>query len=253
MSDLAKLQHDFLAAFNQRDESLFTAYIDSKTELTAQQRFAIYSGSITEGIASILRETYRAIEKLVGEEFFTAMAYHYIQQTPSREADIANYGEKFAEFVETFPPAQQLPYLADTCRLCWAYDRLLPQLPDAAFDIESFTALTEAQQTHVKFQLKPQAKLISSPYPLTKIWALCHSDSDKETIDINSGSINLLIWRTDDHVAIDELTAEQYALAQALQQPNTLDQLASIPSLETINFPELIPSFLQRQWLGIFS
>ncbi|MDF1655857.1 MAG: DNA-binding domain-containing protein [Coxiellaceae bacterium] len=253
MSDLAKLQHDFLAAFNQQDESLFTSHIDSKTELTAQQRFEIYTGSITEGIATSLRETYQITEKIVGDEFFTGMAYSYIKQTPSNQSDIASYGASFADFVEQFPPAQQLPYLADICRLCWAYDRLLPQLPDDNFDIQSFSALPEAQQAQVKFQLKANALLLSSPYPLLKIRDLCQCESNEETVDLHSGGVNLLLWRADEQVVIDELSADEFTLAQALQSAGTLEQLTALPTLKDINFAEIIPTFLVKQWLNSFS
>lgn len=250
MSDLTTLQHDFLAAFNQQDESLFTDHINSKTDLSPQQRFAIYNGSITEGIAASMRETYQACEKLVGEEFFTRMVYSYIKQTPSSDPDITSYGENFAEFVAAFPPAEQLPYLADICRLSWAYNRLYLQLPDATFDIQAFSELNETQQAQVIFQLKPHAKLLSSPYPLTKIWDLSLGKSNEETIDLQCGGVDLILWRAEDHVQIDKLTNDEYATAQVLQSTGTLDQLAECLSLVDVHIAELIPTFLSRHWLG---
>ncbi|MDF1759184.1 MAG: DNA-binding domain-containing protein [Coxiellaceae bacterium] len=253
MSDLATLQHDFLAAFNQQDESLFTDHINSKTDLSPQQRFAIYNSSITEAIATSMRHAYPACEKLVGEDFFNGMVYSYIKQTPSNDSDISNYGENFAEYVVTFPPAKPLPYLADICRLSWAYHRLYSQLPDAAFDIQAFGNLNDTQQAQVIFQLKPNAILLSSPYPLTKIWDLSLGKSNDDAIDLQSGGVNVLLWRADDHVQIDELSDDEYTVAQALQNTGTLDKLTALPCLKGINFAELIPAFLTHQWIGSFS
>ena len=143
MSKLAELQQDFLTAFYENNATVFTKHIHSQTALTPDKRFNIYQSSVTECLAKSLRETYEVCEKLVGEDFFNGLAYTYIQQTPSQSPDLGDYGEGFADFVGEFPPAQQLPYLADICRLCWAYHLAYQADAEAQFDTNGSVPTTK--------------------------------------------------------------------------------------------------------------
>jgi hypothetical protein len=68
-----------------------------------------YRGNLHDALAG----AYPVIVQLVGEDFFRYMARCYIGAHPSRSGNLYHYGDKLAEFVADFEPAQGLAYLAD--------------------------------------------------------------------------------------------------------------------------------------------
>jgi hypothetical protein len=83
----------------------------------AGRRFDVYRNNVFVGLIEALERRYPVCRTLVGEEFFRAMARLYVELSPPRSPVLLTYGSDFAEFVETFPPAASLPYLADVVRL----------------------------------------------------------------------------------------------------------------------------------------
>lgn len=80
-------------------------------------RFAVYRNNVVASLINALTDTYPVTQELVGEAFFRAMAREYVLTEPPRSRVLAFYGLSFADFVERFPPAASLPYLADVARL----------------------------------------------------------------------------------------------------------------------------------------
>ncbi len=46
------------------------------------------------------------VEKIVGEEFFAAMARVFVMKRPPRSPLLANYGDDFPAFIAAFEPAR---------------------------------------------------------------------------------------------------------------------------------------------------
>ena len=55
--------------------------------------------------------------KIVGRDFFCAMARDFVVARPPRSPVLATYGDELADFISTFEPARELPYLADVARI----------------------------------------------------------------------------------------------------------------------------------------
>jgi len=250
MLKLAEIQHDFLASFYQNQEKRFNRHLcEEENALSIIERVRIYKGSITECLANSLRGTYHTCECLVGEDFFNGLAYSYIEQEPSYSSDLGNYGERFPDFVATFPPAASLPYLSDICRLCWFYHRAYRTPEEHAFNTNLFAAIPEHQQDNLILKLPQSAYLLKSSYPIHDIFYLCRSNEDKK-INMSSGGVNLLIWKKKQTILIDELNQNEWFIANKLQNELRLNQLQCETSFKKINLDELLSTFLLKGWLG---
>ena len=80
-------------------------------------RYGVYRNNVATGLARALAARFPVTEKIVGEEFFTAMARDYVLLHPPSSPVLLHYGHGFADFVAGFAPAASLPYLADIVRL----------------------------------------------------------------------------------------------------------------------------------------
>ena len=83
----------------------------------AVKRFNVYRNNVVVGLTGALSDTFPAIGRLVGEEFFNAMARVYIAEEPPTSPLLFEYGSGFPQFLERFEPVAHLPYLPDVARL----------------------------------------------------------------------------------------------------------------------------------------
>jgi hypothetical protein len=106
----------FVAALLDRGRAI-PGDLRSPSGSPAGRRFDVYRNNVFVGLIEALERRYPVCMTLVGEDFFRAMARVYVELSPPRSPVLLTYGNDFAEFVETFPPAASLPYLADVVRL----------------------------------------------------------------------------------------------------------------------------------------
>ena len=166
--------------------------------LAAEQRLAIYRNTFVGSLGKALRLTYPAIDRLVGADFFDGAAQAFVHDRPPRSAWLDEYGTEFAEFLERFPPAASVPYLADVARLEWAVSRAL-HAPDAqSLDISRLGAIDEADHEHIRFAPHPSVSLLHANYPVDTIWraVLENDDEALAALDVAAGPVWLIIERT---------------------------------------------------------
>ncbi|HSK41563.1 MAG TPA: DNA-binding domain-containing protein, partial [Arenibaculum sp.] len=81
--------------------------------LPSARRFGIYRNNVLAGLSDVLKAAYPATCRIVGEDFFAAMARLYVLAEPPRSPRLIEYGAGFPDFIARFEPAAALPYLAD--------------------------------------------------------------------------------------------------------------------------------------------
>ena len=89
--------------------------------LPAEARLRIHRHHVLTSLAKVLEATFPTVSRLVGEDFFAGMARAFIVAEPPAQPVLAEYGKGFAAFIDTYAPAQGLPYLADMARLEMAW------------------------------------------------------------------------------------------------------------------------------------
>ena len=93
------------------------------------------------GLIKTLQARFPAVEGIVGEEFFVAMARVFVAKMPPRTPILTTYGDEFADFIAAFEPARELAYLADVARLEAARTRAYHAADAAPVDPSCFGAL----------------------------------------------------------------------------------------------------------------
>jgi hypothetical protein len=87
------------------------------------ERLDIYRNTIEGVLTGALRLTFPAVDRLVGAAFFDALALAFARRHPPSAGCLDDWGGELAHFLEEFPPAATVPYLADVARLEWAVFR----------------------------------------------------------------------------------------------------------------------------------
>jgi hypothetical protein len=253
---LKKLQNDFLKAFmDKKMSSQFLQHIKKNQDLSEKDQLNIYQESIREGLANALREVYPVCQKLVGENFFSGMAYQYIERTPSLSPNLFNYGDCFPIFVSDFEPAKSLPYLPDMCCLEWACHCAYYAENQPASDLQVLSHLNDHERNDVVLKLPAGKTLIASVYPIHQIWEMNQKDYPVEedgVIYLDECDERLLVWRKEMAVTIDPLTESEWELLQAIEQKKPLGEICSLltRNMSAEEFTQLLSHATQRGWIA---
>jgi len=136
------------------------------------RRFAVYRNNVVVSLVDALADTFPVVQELVGEEFFRAMARVFVLANPPRERLMAFYGAAFPDFVEKFPPAAGVAYLADVARLEYlrvqAY-HAADARPLATGDIASVLVDPDALPS-LCLTLDPSLFVMSSRFAVGSLW-----------------------------------------------------------------------------------
>lgn len=200
----------------------------ASTEILSNiDRLAIYRDNVNAGFINTLKTTYPACHKLVGDEFFSAMCYRYLQNTRSTSPDLNNYGNDFPDFIADFPHAQELPYLSDVAKLEWLWHRCHFFKKNKIADFKHLSSVSENELSQCVFKLAHDAVFITSEYPIFEIWeANVFDGAGEKTIDLNSSGSQLIIFRNHDGRHADRLNEAQYFLLQTIEQQLTFGMLS---------------------------
>lgn len=136
------------------------------------RRFAVYRNNVIVSLVDALADAFPVTLELVGEDFFRAMARVFAVAHPPRSRLMAFYGAEFPVFVEAFPPAAGIPYLADVARLAFlrvaAYHAADAE-PLSVEEIAAALAATEALPS-LRVTLHPSLGVLPSRFAVASLW-----------------------------------------------------------------------------------
>jgi hypothetical protein len=88
----------------------------------------IYRNTAARSRIEALAANYPVVAEMVGEDWFAGAARAFMRAHPDPDPALAAYGETFPDFLASFPPARELPYLVPAARLdrAWTEAHLAP-------------------------------------------------------------------------------------------------------------------------------
>ena len=215
---LHELQTDVMDALFERSERAMTHVHGGK--LTPRQRLDIYRHNVFDSLSSALAAVYPTVVHLVGEGFFRFAAHEYIAAHPSRSGNLHDFGDQLPEFLAQFPPARGLAYLPDSARLDWAWHKVFHTnaLPaaNAAELLGHIAALPDEDRLQVGLRWQPAAQLVTSPYPVLRIWQINQPGAAEEGVDLDIGGESVLVAARHGEVLLERIGAADCALLQTL-------------------------------------
>ena len=204
MPELKALQELFSAAMSARDESALPLIAGDEAE--ARKRLAIYRANIAANSTGALAAIYPIVRTLVGAEFFAALAQAYSAAHPSASGDLNELGAQLADFLPAFAPAHSLPYLPDVARLEWLAHQAHYAADHAPLDVAAL-GFAEDDYARLALTLHPAVGVLSSAYPLFRIWEVHQDDYRGElTVDLGGGGELVVVYRPQFRAAVARLS-----------------------------------------------
>ena len=170
MPPFADLQRDFAGAVLDR-EAAVPAPLSCKAGGVQCRRFGVYRNNVYASLIEVLTGRFPVFARLVGDEFFRAMARVYIEREPPRSAVLLRYGVGFPEFVAGFGPAASVTYLADVAALEWAWHAAYHAPDVTPLSLPELARAAERAEDAV-LRLHPSLAGVPSPHPVVSIFEL---------------------------------------------------------------------------------
>jgi hypothetical protein len=190
--------------------------------LTLQARLSVYRNHVALSLRQALRTTFPVLHRLVGEEFFAALAKSFVAAHPPSSPCLAEFGAALPDFLANFPPATTLPYLPDVARLEWALNEAWHSALQPSLAAAALAEIEPERMAAGALALQPSLRVLSSPFPIDAIWRANQADGDG-VVDLAKGACHLLVWREGDDAVFRAVPASSAAFAarvaagQALQ------------------------------------
>lgn len=133
------------------------------------RRFAVYRNNVAVGLADALAARFPVIERLVGAEFFRAMAGIYSAAHRPSSPVLMEWGDSFPDFLRDFAPLAAYPYMADVARIECARTRAYhaadsdPIAPDALLR-------AAADPGRARLGLHASVQVLALSHPAVSIW-----------------------------------------------------------------------------------
>jgi len=234
MPALAELQAQMAAAVLADDPAVLPAIRDDG--IAAEARMAIYRANTF-------------VCQLVGDRFFAAVAQAFVRAAPPASSCLADYGGGFPLFLAAFKPAEGLPYLPDMARLDWAVHRAFHARDATALDPARVAAVEPALHGGLRLIPHPACHLVTSRYPVDRIWRAHQGDGDLAAIDLTPDAhCSLLVDRQKGGIRLLVLGEGEYALLEALFAGVPLGEAlaAALARDAALDLPGTLARHLQR-------
>lgn len=177
------------------------------------RRFAVYRNNVQHGLTRALAARFPVVERLVGPEFFTALARAFVAVAAPVDPVLLRWGDRFPAFLAQFPPVASLPYLPDVARL----EHLRGQAYHAADAAPvSPEALAAAPAEMVRLTLHPSVTVFASAYPAVSIWAMNQPGSTPVPLAATGAEQALIARNPALDVIVEPIDAETARILAAL-------------------------------------
>ncbi|MDZ7839892.1 MAG: DNA-binding domain-containing protein [Gammaproteobacteria bacterium] len=185
MPSLAELQDGFARALRDPGSPLPNGLRDAAPG-GSSRRFDVYRNNMVVSLVEALGSTFPAVQRLVGEEYFSAAARAYVQEAPPDSPVLLYYGRTFGDFLDALPSASGVPYLGDVARLEWARIKALHAADAEPASIEALAGVNEARLESITFTLQSGLSVIRSHWPVVSLWNACMNRETSEEVDMST-------------------------------------------------------------------
>jgi hypothetical protein len=179
------------------------------------RRFAVYRNNVAVGLIGAIEARYPVTRRLVGDDFFRAMARVFAASAKPRSPVLIHYGADFPDFVSRFEPAREIAYLPDVARLENAWVEAYHAADAAPLALAALGEVDPADFATLRFVPHPAARLLRFAHPAASIWA-AHQEPGEPRPPADWRGEEALVARPQADVAVRVLPPGGWDFAAAL-------------------------------------
>lgn len=192
----------------------------------AKKRFNVYRNNVTVSLVKALADIFPATRRIVGENFFRAMARIHLRETPPASPLLFEYGRDFAAFIECFEHARSMPWLADVARIERAWLDAYHAADATPLAPGVLAAIPAERLSETTFSAHPATRIARSGFPAVSIFAMNKSGGEVGRIETSEPQ-DALVTRPQLEVCVRLLPPGGAVFLSALMQGAALETAAT--------------------------
>jgi hypothetical protein len=200
-------------------------FLTSASGVNDQRRFAVYKNNVTVSLVRALESNFPTITRLIGSEYFTALARIFVEKHPPKTRILNQYGAEFAGFLAAFEPLADYAYLGDVARLEQFWREAFHEADAAPVAVSELGQVAPHDIASLRFKAHPATRLLRSHYAAGSIFSANRSDNEYASFDPAKGEY-ALITRPHFECALRILDLAQGAFVSSLIAGETLGEAA---------------------------
>lgn len=207
--------------------------------LTKFSHFNAYKNSYTGNLVKTLEKIFPVFYKLIGHELFNKYAIKFIHSHPSKDCDLNLYGDMFPSYLNSILNFENHPYLGDVIRLELIYHNTLLKTNEYNLDINKL--IQQGNLEEFLFTINSSFNIISSKFPLDKIWIYNMEDNDYP-LNISIDNYNFIIYKINSKVFILSLDDQEISFINQIMNEKNIESILN----ENDSFLSIFQKFLQN-------
>lgn len=205
--------------------------VTARDPAEVERRFAVYRNNVAHGLTRALAQRFPVVERLVGAEFFAAMARVFIAAHPPHSPVLFRWGGEFPAFLERFPPVAALPYLPEVARLEGLRGEAY-HAADAAPVTAAALAAAAGAAGGLRIGLHPSLRLFRSRFSAVTIWGANQPGAGPAgPLVADRAEMAVILRDTGDAVPVLAVTVGDLVLVETLSAGGTLMAAAAAAAL----------------------
>jgi hypothetical protein len=182
----------------------------------SSRRFAVYRNNVMIGLTQTLKDAYPAVHRIVGSEFFHALARAFVVGALPRSPMLFDYGAGLPDFIDRFEPASVLPYLADVARIERAWIEAYHSAEATPIGPSALSEIDPDVLPGISLVLHPSVRVVRSRFPALTIWQMNVEGGVPGRVDLAAGGEHALVVRPEAEVEVRSIPKGSPDFIQAL-------------------------------------
>jgi hypothetical protein len=210
MSELGRFQTAFAEALAGEPAAL-APWVGSG----AETRLSVYRNTVAKGCADAIAAQFPTLRGVVGEAWLRDAAVLFARAHPPTRPSLSDYGAGFPDWLASFPPAAEMPWLAGLARIDWACSEALfaPDLPPLGAD--AFAPLAPEAYGAFAAEPHPAARILWFADGAPGLWRALQAQTAPAEVALAAEPEGLLITRPDLEVRTAPLGPGVFAFLHA--------------------------------------
>ncbi len=188
------------------------------------RRFSVYRNTVTHSLIAALSQRFPVVRRIVGSDFFDAMAAVFVSAHPPRTPLIHAYGADFPAFLATFPPVATLPYLPDVAGIEVMRGQAYHAADAVPMSSDTIAAAFGSAPDGAVLSLHPSLYIVRSDFPVVSIWRMNQPNAAPFTPEPRAEAA--LVFRLEEDAVVLAVTPALAAIVAATQSELPLGAVA---------------------------
>lgn len=194
-----------------------------------ERRLAVYRNNIMASLIEALGDQFPVCRRLVGEEFFRALARAHAANHKPATPILAQYGDGFAGWLQHWladwpEDAEGLDFLPDMARLEWLWLGTYHASDETAFTLADLQQVPPGQLESLRPGLHPAVRRLTSRWPVGSLW-LAHREAEPDLAGVPDQAERVVITRPAAEVHLSLLGEGEWQVLDLIAEGLPLGQI----------------------------